>query len=139
MKKGRIGDSYRSALAAKGAIDEGSADAGLAESKPESPKRCRCNERPNELQANHERGRSKWVGSEDKQLTAVRLREGDDAVAVAVEERRVLVQIRRGGALRVAERRRPAHFTEPGTHEFSKQSRGRKQRCPDAQRKADYD
>jgi len=78
-----------------------------------------------------------WGG--DKELTAVRLREGDDAVAVAVEERRVLVQLRRGGALRVAERRRPAHFTEPGTHEFSKQSRGRKHRWPDAQRKADYD
>lgn len=46
------------------------------------------------------------------QLTAVRLLEGDDAVAVAVEERRVLRQRRRAGALRVAERRRrPAHFT----------------------------
>jgi len=65
MKKGRIGDSYRSALAAKGAIDEGSADAGHAESKPQSPKRCRCNgrTRPNELQANHGRGQSKWVGT----------------------------------------------------------------------------
>jgi hypothetical protein len=49
-----------------------------------------------------------------KELTAVRLREGDDAVAIAVEERRVLVQRRRAGALQVAERRRPARFTEPG-------------------------
>jgi hypothetical protein len=36
-----LGGSYRSALAAKGAIDEGGAGAGQAESKPERPKRCR--------------------------------------------------------------------------------------------------
>lgn len=134
--KGRIWGSYRSALAAKGAIDEGSADARQGESKPESPKRCRCNDRtgPNELQANHGRGGIHGWGRGDKELTAVRLLEGDDAVAVAVEEGRVLVQRRRAGAaLRVDERRRPAHFTEPGTHEFSEQRIAEKAemvRCP---------
>jgi hypothetical protein len=62
-----------------------------------------------------------------KELTAVRLREGDDAVAVAVEERRVLVQRRRAGAgaLQVAERRRPARFTEPGRNARIQQGESR--------------
>jgi hypothetical protein len=99
MKVG-VGGSYRSALAAKGAIDEGGAGAGQAESKPEGPKRCR-RERGQTKSHHYKAGpadhgreaKVKYVGrgSGDEHLTAVRLREGDDAVAVAVEERRVLV------------------------------------------------
>ena len=41
---GEQGVSYRSALAAEGAIDKGRAEGGHAESKSESPERCQCND-----------------------------------------------------------------------------------------------
>lgn len=52
-----------------------------------------------------------FVPISNKELTIVRLGYGDDAVAVVVEERGVLLQVGHAGALRVAAvRRRATHF-----------------------------
>ena len=71
---GEQGVSYRSALGAKGAIDEGRADGGHAESKSESPERCQCNDQT--LVRESREQQLDWIRIQARvnEHTAVRLR-----------------------------------------------------------------
>jgi hypothetical protein len=71
---GEQGVSYRSALAAEGAIDKGRAEGGHAESKSESPERCQCNDQT--LVRESREQQLDWIRIQARvnEHTAVRLR-----------------------------------------------------------------